>query len=331
MNKQPTRILIVDDEPELRELLADALKDEQIICATAGSGGEAMEMARSARPDVVITDLCLGDCSGIDVMDQLRGIYGEVPTVVITGRGDPATLSEASRRRPLELMTKPLNLQRLRETVTSAVDQVRDALQQNQQTDELRQLVRTQQDQHQTIEAELSQTCCELTESYRHLSNQLREHEDLVRYQTELLAAKNDDDVFRTFFRTFVRQGGPVSGIAMVCDANAELRIIGRFGVPRPDSLDYCRKLTDPLVDILLANPQVQVIDAFEEADLFDEDLQRTLPGVTLMVVPLIPAPGEMIGMVVLYRRGEQPFEIEEEDLVQRIGLPTAVAVRRND
>jgi DNA-binding response OmpR family regulator len=330
-NKQPARILIVDDEPELRELLADALNDEQMICATAGSGGEALQLARSSRPDVVITDLCLGDCSGIDVIDQLRGICGEVPTVVITGRGDPATLSEASRRRPLELMTKPLNLQRLRDTVAQALRQAADLQRDRQQTDDLRQLIRTQQDHHQSVEADLSDSCRDMTEAYRHLSQQLRIHEDLIRYQLDLLGGKNDDDVFRVFFRTFVRQGGPVSGVALVCDAQADLRIIGRFGVPRPDSLEFCRQLSNPMIDLLLAHPQVQVVDAGEESGLFDEGIQKYLPGITLMAIPLIPAPGEMIGMVVLYRKGEQPFEPGEEDLAQRLALPTSVAVRRND
>ena len=47
--------------------------------------------------------------------------------------------------------------------------------------------------------------------------------------------------------------------------------------------------------------------------------------------MPLIPAPGEMIGLVVLYRKGEQPFCDSDMAMAEMIALPTALAVRRND
>ena len=47
--------------------------------------------------------------------------------------------------------------------------------------------------------------------------------------------------------------------------------------------------------------------------------------------MPLIPAPGEMIGLAVLYRKGEQPFTEQDLGLAEMISLPTATAVRRND
>jgi GAF domain-containing protein len=57
----------------------------------------------------------------------------------------------------------------------------------------------------------------------------------------------------------------------------------------------------------------------------------RYLPGVTILAIPLIPAPGELIGMVMLYRKGEQPFDQADIDLAAGLAHPTALAVRRND
>jgi DNA-binding response OmpR family regulator len=308
------RILIVDDEPELRELLFDAFNDGEMIVSVAASGMEAMALARSQRPDIVITDLSLGDCSGLDVIDSLRSNVGDVPAVVITGHHDAQSLTEASQHRPIEMMTKPLNLDRLRMTVSQELDRLADTA-----------------DRQERSSDDLQGACLDMTRAYRSLSDQMLNHRLMIQFQQGLLSSKNDDDVFRAFFRTYVRQAGAVSGAALVCDSNAELRVVGRFGVPQPDGLEFCKRLADPMIDFLLADPHVQLIDGGEEAELFDESIQKFLPGMNLLAVPLIPAPGEMIGVIVLYRKGEQPFHPEEIDLVKMMSYPTAVAVRRND
>ena len=313
-SRKIAQILVVDDEPELRELLFDALSDDEISVSVAGSGKEAIELARVNKPDLVIADLCLGDCSGLDVIDRVRHDVGDVPAVVITGQGDAASFSEASRHRPLELMTKPLNLDRLRSTISRELHRRADIEQRRSQA-----------------EAALHNTCTDLTGAYRALSEQVLGHRTVIQYQGELIVGRSDDDVFRAFFRMFVQQSGSVFGIALVCDSNAELRITGRFGVPKPDGLEFCRMLSDPLTDILLTDPFVQLVEAGDEPEAYDESIRRYLPGLSVLAIPLIPAPGEMIGMVLLYRKGEQPFTDEDIELANMISYPTAIAVRRND
>ena len=119
--------------------------------------------------------------------------------------------------------------------------------------------------------------------------------------------------------------------MALVCDEAAHLNIIGRFGVPKPDELAFCQRLTGPLVDLLLANPKSTILDAGERAELFDPAIARRLPGLTILAVPLVPTPGELIGLAVLYRKGEQPFTDADLGLAEMIALPTATAVRRTD
>jgi len=323
--EEKTHVLVVDDEPALRQLLVDVLSDNgKLVIESAGSGKEAMDLVRRTKPDILITDLSLGDCSGFDVMENIRNTVGEVPSVVITGRSDVASFSEASRYRPIELMTKPLNLDRLRETIAKEADRQTTAQSASPDT-----VAPPQEDM--LVERKLRQSCAELTGAYRSLSDQISMNNNLIRHQYELISAKSDDDVFRLFFRSFVHESGPVFGAALVCDSNAELRVVGRFGVPGPDSLEFCQALSEPLIENLLVNPQVQIIEVSDEVDMFDPSIQRFLPGITVLAIPLIPAPGEMIGMVLLYRKGEQPFEENDIDIAERISFPTAAAVRRND
>ena len=130
------RVLIVDDEPALRELLADALETSRYDLILASSGREAITLAADRSPDLIVTDLCLNDCTGLDVIDRLRKTQPNIPAVLITGRANAAERSRASRR-GMEVFDKPLNLDRLEILIKRAL-RSREAEKENQ---ELRQQV----------------------------------------------------------------------------------------------------------------------------------------------------------------------------------------------
>jgi len=325
------KVLVVDDEAQLRELLADALSDMPIQVYAASSGHEAQEIARQLRPDILVTDLKLGDCTGLDVIDRLRGTLGDIPAVVITGVRDPQWFCEASRRKPVELMTKPLDLGRLKNTIQRELSVLFKTRNEMGRTSRLRRLAKQVNKERKQAQRQLQNTCADLTEAYHDLTNQLEAQQIAVQYQQELLQSRCDDDVFRSLFKTFVNQSGPLNGVALVCDANAELQVAGRFGVPSPDNIEFCQTLAAPHIDAVIGNPQITVTDAGDQAEVFDESIRRYLPGVTTLSIPLLPTEGELIGLVLLYRKGEQPFLNEDLILAELLGPPTALAVRRNE
>jgi FixJ family two-component response regulator len=325
------RVLIVDDEAALRELLTDALSDTGVEIDAAASGQEALRLALRRRPDLVVTDLRLGDCHGLEVIDRLRSALGEVAAVVITGHGDVRVLTEASRRRPVELMTKPLDVARLQQTVRRELSRQAQDRRARRRARRLRRLARRTNLERKSVSRQLETTCADLTEAYRSLSGRLSLQQMVMAYQQQLLSAGDDDSVFQALFRLFVRRSGPVFGVAMVCDDAAQLQIVGRFGVPNPDAAGFCRALTAPLVDLVLTDPRPRTLDAGERSEQFAANIREYLVGLTLLTVPLLPAAGEMIGLVVLYRKGEQPFVDDDVALAEMIAHPTAVAVRRNE
>ncbi len=325
------QILVIDDEPGIRELCSDVLGQTQCDVSTAGSGAEAIHVVRRQPPDLLVTDLMLGDCTGLDVIDTLQAEDMDIPSVVITGQGDPETLCEASRRRPLEMLPKPLNTERLIDAVQKGLTRRDRESQYVRRIHRLRKIARRINNHRKSIDAKLRNTCTDLASAYRTLSEQFNAQQIVLDFQRELIAARIDDDVFRSLFRMFVHRSGPVFGISIVCDANAQLRIVGRFGVPHPDSLQFCQALSAPMIDMLLSNPEPMLIDAGDRSEMFDDTIVRYLPGLSVLAVPLIPSAGEMIGIVVFYRKGEQPFRDCDVALADMIAYPTAVAIKRND
>jgi DNA-binding response OmpR family regulator len=329
--RKAANVLVVDDEAGLRELLADALTSEDLKVSTAGSGREAIDLAGRKRVDLLITDIRLGDCTGLEVIDEVRRLTGDVPAVVITGHRDVAALTEASRRRPIEVMTKPLDLDRLGRTVREELRRKQRDQRLQRQARRLRRFARSINLDRKSIRGKLQTTCVDLASAYRTLSGRMSLQQSVIGYQNVLIAARSDDDVFAALFRLFAMRSGPVSGVAMVCNENADLNVVGRFGVPQPDELAFCQKLASPIVERVLKEPRCLLLDAGQDAESFDPSIRRRLPGVTVLAVPLIPAPGELIGLAILYRKGEQPFTDADLALADIVAFPSAVAVRQND
>ncbi len=82
----PIRILTVDDEHSLTELLSMALRYEGWDVATAHSGLEAVKVARETRPDAIVLDMMLPDFDGLEVMRRIRTEDPDVPVIFLTAR-----------------------------------------------------------------------------------------------------------------------------------------------------------------------------------------------------------------------------------------------------
>jgi two-component system OmpR family response regulator len=82
----PIRVLAVDDESSLTELLSMAMRYEGWQVTTAGSGSEAVKAAREARPDAIVLDMMLPDFDGLEVMRRIRTEDPDVPVIFLTAK-----------------------------------------------------------------------------------------------------------------------------------------------------------------------------------------------------------------------------------------------------
>jgi len=81
------RILVVDDEPAVTDLLAYNLRKAHYEVLVASNGSEALRLARQAAPDLILLDLMIPEVDGLDVCRELRKTSG-VPIIMITARGE---------------------------------------------------------------------------------------------------------------------------------------------------------------------------------------------------------------------------------------------------
>jgi GAF domain-containing protein len=143
------------------------------------------------------------------------------------------------------------------------------------------------------------------------------------------MTAKNDNEVFAPLFRSFFDLSGHLFGVAVMFTDRGATEIVGRFGVPNPDSLKVCRRIAEPVVDMLRHNAVVTRFDAGENPAAFHHSIRQKIIGTAMLLVPLIPSEGELFGIAVLYRRGEQPFTDNDRMLADLMVEPAGRALKR--
>ena len=107
-----TRVLVVDDEPQILRALRINLRVRQYDVLTAATGAEALDVAGKHPPDLVVLDLGLPDLSGLEVIEGLRG-WTSAPIVVLSGRADSADKVEALDVGADDYVTKPFSMDEL--------------------------------------------------------------------------------------------------------------------------------------------------------------------------------------------------------------------------
>ncbi len=103
------RILIVDDEPQIRRFLRASLQAHDYTVVEADTGKEGVRQATLQKPELVILDLGLPDTDGLDVITSLRE-WSKVPIIVLSVRSDESDKIEALDRGANDYVTKPFSM-----------------------------------------------------------------------------------------------------------------------------------------------------------------------------------------------------------------------------
>jgi two-component system OmpR family response regulator len=110
---EPVRVLVVDDEPDLADMVATTLRFDGCRTATAGDADEAMRIAREFRPDIAILDIMLPGQDGVTLLSRLRSEHAGLPVVLLTARGETRDRIAGLRAGADDYVTKPFSLEEL--------------------------------------------------------------------------------------------------------------------------------------------------------------------------------------------------------------------------
>lgn len=123
-SKNP-RILVIDDEEVIRNLLSDVLTEKEFDVDTAETGEKGLEAAEKTSYDVILLDLRMPGADGITVMKKIREQDSDVVIIVITGYGSMETAQQAMRLGAYDYVTKPFKVDEVESIIRKGVDTAR--------------------------------------------------------------------------------------------------------------------------------------------------------------------------------------------------------------
>jgi CheY-like chemotaxis protein len=128
MSSDSPRVLVVDDDPQILQLICIVLNRAELQCVAAGGGGTAIEKLAGGAYDAIILDLTMPNVSGFEVIRHLEENNPALLNrlIVLTAMSDTAS-TRLDRTKFFSVLAKPFDVEALADTVTRCVDSARAA------------------------------------------------------------------------------------------------------------------------------------------------------------------------------------------------------------
>lgn len=118
-----SRILVVDDDPAIHQIVEAALTAEGHQTLSASSGEQALELLQSEPVDLALLDLMLPGMDGLELLEQLQKAHPQLACIMMTAYGTPDAVLGAMRKRVQDFLIKPFSLADLRNAINHALEE----------------------------------------------------------------------------------------------------------------------------------------------------------------------------------------------------------------
>lgn len=215
-----TKILIVDDEPNVRSVLTRHLANEKVACVSSHSAFDALNKIKSERFSLVISDVMMPGMSGVELLRFIKKQDAETAVIMITGLMDINTAVDSLRMGACDFITKPFDLPTIRRAVDRALERRQLLVQNRYYQAELENKVR-----ERTFE--LNEALHEVEESYKITLEALVTALDAREHETQAHSQR-----VRDYTLTLAEQLGLNHDDLIQVGRGALLHDVGKIGVP---------------------------------------------------------------------------------------------------
>jgi len=124
MRKESVKVLVIDDDPKVPWILSEGLGENYRIIS-ARNGVEGIQMVTKEKPELVLLDIKMPGLSGMEVLDKVKTIDGNLDVIMLSGHGDTQNVVESIRRGASEFINKPFNIEEVEIHIRTALEKNR--------------------------------------------------------------------------------------------------------------------------------------------------------------------------------------------------------------
>jgi len=326
MSQQPPRILVVDDEPRICQLLGELLGREGYQTETALGADEALaKLARSAF-QMVITDLKMPGMDGFGLIEAIKKIQPATACIMITAYATVETAVQALRRGADDYVTKPFDVNELKKVVGRTL-QSQDLAQQNKLLVEQLQQANEELSRHKrALAAEAVRTGQSLEEANRSLSRTV-EQLSAIRSITEALVSLLDlDDLLAVCLEQINKHMHVRTSSIMLLDDNKTHLVVR--AASRKDIVGMRQRVGERISGWVAKYREPLLIDDIRTSGRFQPVGSARYQTASLLCIPLLLR-GRLLGVVnVTDREGESPaFTDDDAQFLGMIAGQLAISI----
>jgi PAS domain S-box-containing protein len=300
------RVLIVDDEPEIRETLSKFLAGEGYVIATCGTASEALAQVEQGQFDVVVADILLPEISGLELLERIRAGAPAVKVLLITGDPGYSTAAAAVRLGAFDYLAKPVTQSAIRRSVASAVR------------------LKKVEDENRYYRERLEVLVEERTRQLESFSARLRE---MAEHMKGLLRCQEMGQlapgVLELFTDNMAAEGG---SFYVVRDGTLEL-LASLDPDHSPPSIPLPPPPRSVLGRVMELRQGVAIRDIAAEEQIEPSGWAGYRDG-SLLALPCLDGDGEIVGVVTLHNKKRPPFSEQDVEIGRIIAGHSVEAIR---
>ncbi|MAE60489.1 MAG: hypothetical protein CMJ49_03930 [Planctomycetaceae bacterium] len=304
------RMLVVDDEPEVRRLLGDALDDQPVVVYEAGNLQEAGDILDHESIELIVVDVSLPDGNGLEWAESVRTDHPDIQTIVITGQPSLRRAVRALRAGASDFLSKPLDLTELNQRVSSALHCRKHSAGQQRRIDHLTHLVKELNQAHDEISKQVDILCHDLVTAYQDLAGQMNHVETVADFRSLIQHELDLEALLRSVLEYLLQKVGPTDAVIFL-PSHEDGYTVGGYINATLDS-QSADVLLSHLADIVAP----RVADSRATIALkSNEDIKEWIGDDSMWLVDahIIAAPcvsdDEVLAVLMLFRDQSQPFD----------------------
>ena len=283
------RILVVDDEPNICDLLRELLSRQNYVVESCLNGQEALEKATAGSYDMVISDLKMPGISGIELIRAIKAGSPNTATILVTGYATVETAIEALRYGADDYVTKPFNIEELRKVVGRGIESIQLRRKNHDLVDMLKSANEELKKNKNELKHEVARTSESLLATNRRLEHRVQQLNTIMKVTKAVTSILDLDRLLDFCLKLLGREMQVENSSIMLAQPDGQRLVVkAAYGPRREEVLGKERKHGDGVAGWVAEYREPLLVPDVETSPAFATEFTRRYSGKSFLSVPLV-------------------------------------------